>query len=273
MSSWELSRSMGWNGAQVRWDRFGTGPPVVLCHGTPFSSYVWRSTVEALAPARTVYVWDMVGYGQSDKPDDVSLGTQGRLFKALVQHWGLDAVDVVAHDFGGTVALRAHLLHGMAVRSLALVDVVALAPWGTPFFRLVGRHVEVFVKLPSNLHRALVWEYIAGASSRGLSPQVHQDLVAPWLGPEGQAAFYRQIAQGDQRYTDEIEPLYPRIEVPTLILWGAEDGWLSPSYGFRLRELIPGSRCELIEDAGHLVQEDRPLELNAKIKEWLHRFR
>lgn len=273
MTDWKLSQAMEWKGAQVRWDRIGSGPPVVLCHGTPFSSYVWRSTVEALAPQRTVYVWDMIGYGQSGKPEDVSLEAQGKLLLALVEHWDLAAVDVVAHDFGGAVALRAHLLHGMEVRSLALVDVVALAPWGTPFFRLVGQHAEVFTRLPPNLHRALAWEYVAGASHQGFSPEVHEALIAPWLGEEGQAAFYRQIAQGDERYTDEVERLLPGIEVPTLVLWGAEDAWLAPSYGLRLHELIPDSQYGLIEGAGHLVQEDRPVELNARLVDWLERNR
>ena len=50
-----------------------------------------------------------------------------------------------------------------------------------------------------------------------------EPYIKPWLGKEGQAAFYRQIEQNDQRYTDEVEPLYGQIERPVLILWGEED--------------------------------------------------
>lgn len=272
MTGWKLTQAVGWKGAPVRWDRFGEGPPVVLCHGTPFSSYIWRSTVEALAPTRTVYVWDMIGYGQSSKThEDVTLHTQGKILTALVRRWGLEAPDVVAHDFGGTVALRAHLLHQMSVGSLALVDAVAVGPWGTPFFRLVGRHPEVFTQLPGNLHEALVREYIAGASHQELPPEVQDALVSPWLGSLGQAAFYRQIAQADQRYTEEIEPRYGSIEVPTLIIWGAADEWLPTSQAARLNHLIPGSRLELIGGAGHLVQEDQPDQLNRRLRAWLDR--
>lgn len=154
-------------------------------------------------------------------------------------------------------------------RSLALVDVVALSPWGSPFFRLVGQHPKVFTQLPPNLHQALVREYIGGASHQGLSPAVHDALVSPWLGPEGQPAFYRQIAQADRGYTDEIEPLYPQIGVPTLIVWGTEDEWLPVDQARQLHQLIPGSRIELIDRAGHLVQEDRPTELNLLLHRWL----
>ena len=225
--------------------------------------------IEALSSKRSLYVWDMLGYGQSDKPDgDVSLGTQGELFAALVDHWGLETPDVVAHDYGGAVALRAHLLHGVDVRSLALIDVVALRPWGSPFFRLVADHAEAFSALPPNLHEALIREYISGASGPGLRPEVLDALVEPWLG-EGQAAFYRQAAQADERFTDEVEPLYGDIRVPTLIVWGTDDQWLPADHAQRLAEAIPNSTLEFIERAGHLIQEDCPAELTRTINRWL----
>ena len=203
----KLNQTFEWHGNSVRWARLGEGPPVVLCHGTPWSSYVWRGVAGALSSQQSVFVWDMLGYGQSDKPDaDISLRAQGLLLAALMDHWGLASPDLVAHDVGGAVALRGHLLHDVSVRSLVLVDVVALRPWGSPFFRLVKENADVFSALPPNLHEALIREYISGASGPGLEQQTLDDLVAPWLG-EAQVAFYRQIAQADERYTDEIEPL------------------------------------------------------------------
>lgn len=265
----ELTEAFEWNDATVRWSRFGEGLPVVLCHGTPWSSYVWRSTIEALTPDCAVYVWDMVGYGQSDKPNsDVSLGTQGKLLAALVKHWNLDTPDVIAHDYGGTVSLRAHLLHGMKVRSLALVDVVALTPWGSPFFRLVAEHPDVFTALPPNLHEALVREYISGASGPGLQPAVLDELVDPWLY-DGQPAFYRQIAQADERFTAEAETHYGTITAPTLIVWGTADEWIPVDRAHRLAHVIPDSTVELIDGAGHLVQEDNPAELNLILSRWI----
>lgn len=265
----DLKKAFDWDGAVVRWDSFGEGPPVVLCHGTPWSSFIWRSTVEALSVNRTVYVWDMVGYGRSDKPDaDVSLQAQGELLAALVAEWDLDSPDIVAHDYGGAVALRAHLLHGLIVRSLALVDVVALRPWGSPFFRLVGQHPDVFSALPPNLHEALLREYIKGASAVGLPPEVLDSVVAPWLGA-GQSAFYRQIAQADERFTDEIETRYGEIDVPTLIVWGSDDTWIPVDRAHRLASMIPNSTVEIVDGAGHLIQEDRPVELVGIIRRWL----
>ncbi len=264
-----LSEAFQWGDATVRRGRVGVGPPLILCHGTPWSSFVWRHAVASLSDIRTVYVWDMVGYGLSDMPDgDVSLGTQAELLTSLVQQWQLNSPDVVAHDFGGAVSLRAHLLHGMAVRSFVLVDVVAVRPWGSPFFRLVKQHPDVFARLPPNLHQALVREYIGGASGPGLSKDVLDKLVHPWTG-DGQAAFYRQIAQADERYTDAIEPRYNEISVPTLVVWGTADEWIPIERGRQLAAAIPSSEFVAIEGAGHLVQEDRPQELSNTLRSWL----
>ncbi|NIH81880.1 alpha/beta fold hydrolase [Amycolatopsis viridis] len=255
----------------VRWTRSGAGSPVVLMHGTPFSSYVWRDVAAALADRHEVFAWDMLGYGQSEKRagQDVSLGTQAKIFTSLLEHWGLDEPAVVAHDFGGVVSLRAHLLHGARYRRLALVDAVAIAPWGTSFFRLVRENAAVFERLPAHLHEAIVRTQTATASRPGLRAEVLDRLAEPWLGDDGQAAFYRQMAQADQRYTDEIEPLLGSLDLPVLVCWGEADEWLPVERGKDLASRIPGAQLRLLPGAGHLVQEDAPAALTATLLDFL----
>ncbi|WP_051473485.1 alpha/beta fold hydrolase [Saccharomonospora piscinae] len=267
----ELREEFETPGGTVRWDRLGRGSPVVLLHGTPFSSRVWHDVAVALSARHEVYLWDMLGYGESDQRagQDVSLRAQAEVFAALLRHWGLDEPAVVAHDFGGAVSLRAHLLHGARYGRLALVDVVALAPWGSPFFRLVREHADVFERLPPALHGALVREYVAGAVHRPVPGAVLDHLVAPWSGEHGQPAFYRQIAQADQRDTDEIEPLLATIDIPVLVCWGQDDTWVPAEHGERLAALIPGARLERIAGAGHLLQQDAPAVLAATLRDFV----
>ena len=270
-----MSSDYDHHGARVRWQVAGEGPPVVLCHGTPWSSALWDPLATELAKTWRVYCWDMLGYGQSAKTpnDDVSIAAQAALFDALLNHWNLASPQIVAHDIGGAVALRTHLLHHRAYRSLTLVDVVALAPWGSDFFRLVHDHPEVFEQLPADLHVALLRAYIRGASHRTLSDSQLDELSDPWLGADGQAAFYRQIAQADQRHTDEIEALYPTVRIPTQIVWGAQDPWIPVDRGRRLSGLIPGSRLKVIEHAGHLLQLEAPHELAITVRDFLSAHR
>ncbi|WP_077193515.1 alpha/beta fold hydrolase [Streptomyces lydicus] len=280
MTQWLLDRTFRTaSGDEVRWavlgeERAGV-PAVVLLHGTPFSSYVWRGVARALAARHRVFVWDMPGYGASEKRagQDVSLGAQARVFRELLGHWELTGEAarpaVVAHDFGGCVALRAHLLHGAHYARLALVDPVALSPWGSPTYRLLGAHPDVFGQLPPALHRALVREYLSSASGPGLHPAVLDRLAEPWCTEAGQPAFYRQIQQNDQRFTDEIEERYGELGLPTLICWGAQDSWIPVAKGHELAARIPGAQLRLIEGAGHLVQEDAPAELTAALADFL----
>jgi pimeloyl-ACP methyl ester carboxylesterase len=244
----------------VRYDVRGDGPPLVLVHGTPWSSFSWRHLIPVLAQRWTVYFYDLIGYGQSEKREgqDVSLGVQGRVLAELLDHWQLNAPSVVGHDFGGTTVLRAHLLGGRDFRRIALLDTVALAPWGSPFFAHVAKHETAFQGVPAYIHEAIVTAYVRGATHKAMTEEELRGILAPWLGPLGQAAFYRQIAQADQRFTVEMEQRYGEIARPVLILWGEEDHWIPIETGRRLHGMIPTSRFYAVSGAGHLVQEDAP---------------
>jgi pimeloyl-ACP methyl ester carboxylesterase len=260
MSDWTLPGVYQFRGHKVRYGASGAGAPIVLIHGTPFSSYVWRRIVPCLAIHRRVFYFDLLGYGQSDRDavPDVSLGVQNQLFAELLDHWQLDRPDVVAHDFGGTTALRCHLLNGRDYRSLTLIDPVALSPWGSPFSSQVRSHVDVFRALPASIHDALVRAYIRSAHSRPMAEEDLLEYVRPWVGEVGQAAFYQQISQFDRRYTDEVDPHYEGVRCPTAILWGEEDRWIPVEAGHRLTERIPSARFQAVPDAGHLMHEDAP---------------
>lgn len=267
--SWDLPETFLFDGQAVR---FGTSvpadrPPLVLVHGTPFSSVVWRRIAPHLIGHRQVFYYDLLGYGQSEMrlDQDVSLEVQGRLLAALLRHWHIPKPDVIAHDFGGCTALRAHLLHECEYRSLTLIDPVALAPWGSPFVRHVRDHQAAFAGLPPYIHAAILPAYIGGAAFRPLPPEVLQLYLDPWLGASGQAAFYRQIAQMDQRYTDEIESRYMEMRCPVKIVWGEQDSWIPLERGRELARRIKGSSLRVVPLAGHLVQEDAPEALVAAL--------
>ncbi|WP_159943257.1 MULTISPECIES: alpha/beta fold hydrolase [unclassified Nocardiopsis] len=269
--AWTLDQTFEAPNGTVRWARLGEGDPLVLLHGTPFSSYVWRHVARALSTRYTVHVWDMPGYGASAKFEgqDVSLAAQQSAFTALLDHWELSRPAVVAHDFGGAVALRAAVLDKVAYARLALVDAVSVRPWGSDFFRLVNANADVFAALPPHLHEALVGAYVSSAAHTPLRADTLAALVEPWLGTEGQPAFYRQIAQADERHTAEVEDGYADLDLPVLVLWGEQDTWLPLDRGRTLAAAVPGARLRTLPGAGHLVQEDVPAELTAALVDFL----
>ncbi|MCM2502489.1 alpha/beta hydrolase [Aureimonas altamirensis] len=254
-------------GSAVRWGRLGSGPPLVAVHGTPFSSQVWRRIVPHFAAYRTVYYFDLLGYGRSEMRDgqDVSLGVQNGVLAALFREWGIDRPDMLAHDFGGATTLRAYYLDGLRYASLTIFDVVALAPWGSPFVRHVRLHEAAFATMPGTMHRALLEAYLQTAAHETLSAEAMDIYCAPWTGPVGQPAFYRQIAQMDQRFTDEVEAHYAPPDCSVTVLWGEQDAWLPLQQGEALARLISDRPCIAIPGAGHLMQEDRPEAIVAAV--------
>jgi pimeloyl-ACP methyl ester carboxylesterase len=267
---WQVAERTTVAGLTVRWGRIGGGPPLVLLHGTPFSSAAWHRVAPHLARLRTVYWYDMPGYGESEKPDgDVSLGMQNGILAGLLADWQLARPDVVAHDFGGATALRAHFLDGLDYRTLTLIDPVAIAPWGSPLVRHVRGHEAAFAGMPGFMHEAVLAAYLQGAMARAAGPATLARYARPWLGDLGQRAFYRQIAQMDQRYTDAVEPRYPGLRCPLRLLWGEEDGWIPIAQGRRLAAMVPGARFRAVPDCGHLMQEDAPEAIVAELAAFL----
>lgn len=254
----------------IHYDISGQGPPLLLVHGTPFSSAIWEPFRPVLEQHFTVYTYDLLGYGQSAMPEgDVSLGVQNEVLAELLDYWGLKQPMVVAHDFGGATVLRSIVINGQQYERLLLIDVVALSPWGSPFVQHVREHEAAFNSLPDYIHQALVERYIQDALHGTFPAEAIAPLASPWLSAKGKAGFYRQIAQMNTRYTDEVQGHYGQIQTPAHLLWGEEDHWVPIDKGRALKERIPGATFQPIPDAGHLAMMDQPLQVLGAMLQWL----
>ena len=244
----------------VAWGSTGQGEPVIMIHGFPWSAQSWRKIVPWLAQKKTVYYFDMIGCGQSEKKENqtVSPDVQNDLLAALIDYWNLDSPEVIAHDFGGLAALRGYYVNKLRYRKLTLMDVVAVLPSGSAFYRHVREHVSAFTELPGYAHEALFNAYIQNASAKKLSKQVVQMYASPWLGIDGQKAFYRQISQSDAKYIDEVQSQYAPMSQPVNIIWAENDTFIPISQGQELAKLLNVNTITKVPQAGHVIQEDAP---------------
>ena len=267
MKNWTLPYTFEYQGRPVKYGIKGKGEPLVLVHGTPWSSFNYRHLIESLSCHYQVYYFDLLGYGESDKSNaDVSLGIQNKLLNALVDHWGIEFPLIVGHDFGGTTVLRSQLLDKRNYRKIVLIDPVAISPWGSPFFKHIEKYESAFAGVPDYIHAAIVEAYIKTAAYHELDLETINGILAPWTGELGKLAFYRQIAQADSIFTDEFQDKFADVSAPVLILWGEEDQWIPCEQAYLLQRKIEGSKLVTVPNSGHLVIEEKPDVLAVEIR-------
>jgi pimeloyl-ACP methyl ester carboxylesterase len=266
---WRLGRRASLSQGDVAFDTFGNGPPVVLVHGTPSWSYLWRNVVPALSGRFTVYVFDLLGYGDSEpKGQDVSIAAQTRLLTELIELWELEAPAIAGHDIGGAIVLRSHLLDEVPFRSIALIDAVVLRPWITPTTRHMQAHLDVYHTMPTHIYEQVAAAHIRTAVYRPMDEATFEQYFARWRGKDGQEAYLQKVARFDEEHTAEFEPFLGSMRTRVRIIWGEQDAWLDPAFARRLHELLPNSDLKLIPEAGHFVMEDAPEEVTRALRDF-----
>ncbi len=104
------------DGHRIACGTHGTGDPLVLIHGTPSHSFIWRNVVPKLNDAGyRVHLFDLLGFGASERPRDpavdTSVAAQDAVLTNLMSYWGLDSAHIVSHDIGGAIGLRFGVFH------------------------------------------------------------------------------------------------------------------------------------------------------------------
>ncbi|KAF9892703.1 hypothetical protein FE257_001105 [Aspergillus nanangensis] len=280
---------------QIHWTSLGnpTHPPLVFIHGTPWSSSVWSTYAQTLSNYFHVYLFDNPGFGASPLGQplpgkehmisrasalDGSLAHQTEAFAALYKSWAQEwrqNAHVIAHDHGGLMSLRAHLLHGCDYASLCLVNVVAMGPFGQPLFKLVAENEGVFEALNGEVFEGVVEGYIRQAACQPLDRETMEMLKRRWVSTEeGRRGFVRQMAQANSRSTEEVEGRYAEVggKMPVRVIWGKEDKWIPVETAERLREKLRADKVVLIEGAGHLVMYDQEGKLGVELGWWLNQI-
>ncbi len=120
--------------------------------------------------------------------------------------------------------------------------------------------------MPNHIFEQTVIAHLHTATARPMAEATFEAVFGQWRGESGQARYMRNLAQFDERYTAEFEPLLGSMQTPVRIIWGEKDAWLDPAFARRLNELLPNSDLNLIPEAGHFVMEDAPEEVARELR-------
>jgi pimeloyl-ACP methyl ester carboxylesterase len=268
----ELDQRAQTSRGEIAWMARGAGPPVVLVHGTPSRALIWRQVVPALAKRHRVYVFDMLGFGESERhvEQDVSLVAHAEVLAELLGQWELAQPALVGHDIGGAVVLRAHLVEGAAASRIALIDSVVLAPWITDRTRAMQRHVHrLMTRAPDEQLAEAIDEHLRSATATRIEDAVFGELFGQWQGELGQKLYLRNLACFDESHTREFESRLADIDVPVLVLWGEHDAWLDIEVSTRIVASIPTAQRIVVPGAGHFSMEDDPDRIGEELAAFL----
>jgi haloalkane dehalogenase len=248
-------------------------PPVLLVHGYPQSSHMWRDVLPVLAEhGFHALAPDLAGYGDS-KPDPPH--TWERHMAALedfrVAH-GLGRVALVVHDWGGLIGLRWACEHPAAVWALCISDSGFFhdGRWMGPgeILRTPGQGEEFVNGLTQESFAALLASVSSGIDADAAGE--YFKAFADEARRNGQLELYRS---GDFEKLAPYEGRLAQLGVPTLLLWG-EDDFAAPVAGaHRFQREMPGAELEVIEGTGHFVVDDAPERYAQSLAEFLTRAR
>jgi pimeloyl-ACP methyl ester carboxylesterase len=256
------------HGHRVAYRSAGSGPAVVLVHGITSTSATWERVMPYLATRFTVIAPDLIGHGESAKPrGDYSLGAYASGVRDLMVTLGHESATFVGHSLGGGVVMQLAYQFPERCERLVLVDSGGLGRELNLVLRAATLPLsEVVLPLLASARLLGVGRAVGGFFGR-LGLHAGTDMAELARGhasledPEARAAFVhtlRTIVDPLGQRVNATDRLYLAENIPFMIVWGERDPIIPVEHGLSAHELVPSSRLELFEDAGHFPHLDEP---------------
>ncbi len=252
--------------------RKGQGPPLVLLHGIPTSSYLWRDVIDQLALTFDVLAPDLLGYGDSDKrlDADLSIAAQARYMVAFMESLGVHQAAVVGHDIGGGVAQLMAVDEPDRVARLILIDSVVDNNWPIPDIARLKEPVWNQILVDRDLRPGFRKGLERGTTREGVvTEELVNEIARPFSDQGSRRAYLRAARALNNRDLVSRSKHIQEIQTPTLILWGAGDVFLEPRWAETLKHKLGDATVQIIDPGGHFLPLDRPEAVAAAITKFL----
>ncbi len=251
--------------AGLRWhvQIMGSGPVILLAHGTGAATHSWRALAPLLGARFTVVAPDLPGHGFSEMPPPqrMSLPGMAQALGGLLRTLGLTPALVAGHSAGAAVLARMVLDGVIAPHALVGLN-AALLPLG-------GAHADIFAPLAravaglSIVPRIFAWRAADPAVVLRLMQGTGSAIDAEGLRLYGRlarrpghiAAAFAMMANWDLR---GLARDLPRLKLPLVLVVGSNDRTIAPADAVRVRALVPGAGIVTLPGLGHLAHEERP---------------
>ena len=265
------------DGLRVHYLDEGEGTPVLLLHGEPTWSYLYRKVIPQVAPVARCIAPDYPGFGRSDKPVDrgwYSYDTHTALLRRFVEELDLRDVTVVMQDWGGPLGMRLAVERPDRIARLVVLNTGIFS--GRPPSETWLRFRELVRRTGTDFQPG---QLIRITCTTDLPDEVVAAYDAPFPTPEsktGVLMFPEQVPtepdHPSARTMLDVREKLRRWDRPALVFFSDSDPIFSPRVAERIAELIPGAELrEPVAGAGHFLQEDAGEEVGQRIADWLRK--
>lgn len=255
----------------------GSGPALLLLHGMACDSTTWLPVIDTLAEHFTVIAPDLLGHGESDKPNaDYSLGGFANGMRDLLTVLGIDKVTVVGHSFGGGVAMQFAYQFPERTERVALVSTGGLGPEVTPLIRALtlpgaGLGLRLATLRPwrgavSTSMRTLAKVPIPAAHDLGEVADVYERLADP-AKSLATRRLTRTVLDWKGQFVTMADRAYLSKLMPVLVVWGSDDLVIPVEHARRL-PVLENSELHIFQGSGHFPHKDNPQEFARLLEEF-----
>jgi pimeloyl-ACP methyl ester carboxylesterase len=261
------------DGLKVGYRELGEGPPVLLVHGWPTSSHLWRDVMPAMAGGNRVIAVDLPGFGASDKPVDATYDFAffERAIEGLLEALGVGEVGIAVHDLGGPVGVHWAIRNPDRVTRLALLNTLLFPPFAPEVMEFVTQ-----LMTPGEREKLTSREglgelmRLAFADDANVSEDVLDAIVAPFPDDGSRLALARAGVGLDLEGLAEIDKRFSELRMPLRAVYGEQDGVL-PDVAetmARVKREHPETEVTALPDCGHFLQEEAPERVGELLAEF-----
>lgn len=247
----------------------GRGPVLLLVHGNPTWTFLWRDVIKGLRDRYRVIAVDHIGCGMSDKPSPdqypYTLARRIEDLRRFVEQLDLCDVSLVAHDWGGAIGMGAAIEIPDRFRRFVLMNTAAFRAQRCPR-RIRLCHVPLLGQVAVQGFNLFIRAALRQAAEKPLAGPVREGLAAPYDSWGNRVAIYRFVCDIplDPRHTSYSTLLRMEQEIgrfrdhPVCLIWGMRDWCFTPEFLQRFIEIFPAAEVHRLPDAGHYLIEDAP---------------
>jgi len=257
-------------GLRLAYREQGEGPPVLLLHGWPTSSYLWRNVMPPIAEANRVIALDLPGFGGSDKPPDVRYDFE--FFEGALDGFlaalGVDEVAIAVHDLGGPVGVHWALHRPQRVTKVALLNTLLYPEFSEAVIAFIQACTQPELRdqltSPQGLEAAMK---LGVADESNVTDDVVSAVQEPFQTTEARLALAAAGVGLEPEGFAEIARLLPSLEVPVRAIYGEQDRIL-PDIAetmARVKRDVPHAEVTSLPGCGHFLQEEEPQEIGQQL--------